>query len=52
VDPHSPALDSDYPLGEDPGIRERVVVSPALGVFEPAQPTDLPLRNPTSSERA
>lgn len=42
MDPNSPAIDPDYPLGEDPGIRERVVVSPALGVFEPAPPGDLP----------
>lgn len=40
MNPDSPAIDPDYPLGEDPSIRERVVVSPALGVFEPAPPVN------------
>jgi hypothetical protein len=33
-------LDEDGPVGESPDIRERVVVSPALGVFRPAPPPD------------
>ncbi len=37
------AIDADAALGEDPAIAERVVVSPALGVFQPAPSRDLPL---------
>jgi biotin carboxyl carrier protein len=32
--------DEDGPVGESLDIRERVVVSPALGVFRPAPPPD------------